>query len=75
MIEEEKEKPNGEAEYDAVASLATDKANISFDDLIRMEQIMQCWKDAGKLISFKSSTFSDKSQESSIVFERKPGKR
>ncbi len=40
MIEEEKEKPNGEAEYGAIASLASDKTNISFDDLIRMEQIM-----------------------------------
>ncbi len=40
MIEEEKEKPDGQAEYDAVASLTNDKTNISFDDLIRMELIM-----------------------------------
>lgn len=62
---EERRESTPDLEYRAVASLSHDKVNVTLDDVLRVEKIINCWRDAGKLIA----TMPKSDQPSSIVEE------
>lgn len=53
VIIEERLQSFGLAEYDAIASLSGHQSSglISFDDVMKADQILLCWREAGKLVA------------------------
>ena len=53
MIDEEHNRTDEltDAEYKAIASLSDVFPNITLEDIVRAEQILDCWRDAGKIVA------------------------
>ena len=50
-IVEEYRESRRDAEYRAISSLSLDKVNVEFDDILRADEIMHCWREAGKIVA------------------------
>ena len=82
IIEEEHRESSGELEWAATASLAqsngvgpagsqqissnTGAAYVTLEDILRVDRIMQCWRDAGKMVATMPSSMGSHVLQSPI---------